>query len=119
MSTFRTYGFIKQKLMVDMDLQDETFIQPDEMVGYFNEGLKEAFGEILGLRENYFLSKWFVPCVAGNDLFILPPNIYANKVRGVIYQNGSIIYTMKRMREKNLFENIAYVNQYGLSDEYR
>lgn len=119
MSTFRNYGFISQKVMVDLDLQDETFIQPDEMVGYANEGLKECFGEILGLRQNYFLSKWFVPCVAGNDLFILPPNIYANKVRGVIYQNGSIIYTMKQMREKNLFENIAYVNQYGLSDEYR
>jgi hypothetical protein len=119
MSTFRNYGFVKTKIEYDLDLQDETFIQNDEMVGYANEGLKECFGEILGLRQNYFLSKWFVPCVAGNDLFILPPNIYANKVRGVIYQNGSIIYTMKQLREKNLFENIAYVNQYGLSDEYR
>lgn len=119
MSTFRTYGFLKSKTLYDMDLQDETFIQPDEMVGYYNEGIKEIFGEILGLRQNYFLSKWFVPCTTGNDLFILPPNIYANKVRGVIYQNGSIIYTMKQMREKQIFENIAYVNQYGLSDEYR
>ena len=119
MSTFRNYSFLKQKILLDLDLQDETFIQSDEMIGYANEGLKEAFGEILGLRQNYFLTKWFVPCVASNDLFILPPNIYANKVRGVIYQNGSIIYTMKQMREKQLFENIAYVNQYGLSDEYR
>lgn len=119
MSTFRTYGFLKNKIELDLDLRDETFIQNDEMVGYANEGLKEAFGEILGLRENYFLSKWFVPCTTGNDLFALPPNIFANKVRGVMYQNGSIIYTMKRMREKNLFENIAYVTQYGLSDEYR
>jgi len=119
MSTFRNYAFLANKVMEDLDLQDETFIQPDELVGYANEGLKECFGEILGFRQNYFLSKWFVPCVAGNDLFIMPPNIYANKVRGVIYQNGSIIYTMKQMREKQLFENIAYVNQYGLSDEYR
>ena len=119
MSTFRNYGFLKNKILLDLDLQDETFIQSDEMVGYANEGLKEAFAEILGLRQNYFLSKWFVPCVQSQDLFILPPNIYANKVRGVIYQNGSIIYTMKQMREKQLFENIAYVNQYGLSDEYR
>ena len=119
MSTFRTYGSLQTKIQYDLDLQDETFIQGDEMVGYVNEGLKECFSEILGMRQNYFLSKWFVPCVAGNDLFILPPNIFANKVRGVIYQNGSIIYTMKQMREKQLFENIAYVNQYGLSDEYR
>lgn len=119
MSTFRNYGFLKSKVQQDLDLQDETFIQPDEFVGYCNEGLKEAFGEILGLHQNYFLAKWFVPCVTGNDLFILPPNIHANKVRGIIYQNGSIIYTMKQMREKQLFENIAYVTQYGLSDEYR
>lgn len=119
MSTFRNYGFISQKVQYDLDLQDETFIQPDELVGYANEGLKEAFAEILGVRENYYLTKWFVPCTAGNDLFILPPNIYANKIRGVMYQNGSIIYALKRMREKELFESIAYVNQYGLSDEYR
>lgn len=119
MSTFRTFGFLGDKIQRDLDLQDETFIQSDEFVGYGNEGLKEIFGEILGLHQNYFLTKWFVPAVPGSDLFILPPNIYANKVRGVIYQNGSIIYTMKQMREKQIFENIAYVNQYGLSDEYR
>ena len=120
MAVIKTFGFLKNKIQMDLDLQDETFIQPDEFVGYVNEGIKEAFGEIIGLKQDqYFQAKWFVPVVAGNDLFILPPNIYANKIRAVIYQNGSIIYTMKRMREKQLFENIAYVNQYGLSDEYR
>lgn len=119
MSTFRTYGSVLQKVKMDLDLEDETFIQSDEFVGYFNEGLKEAFGEILGLHQNYFLAEWFIPSISGQDRFILPPNIFANKVRGCIYQNGSIIYTMKQMREKQIFENIAYVNQYGLSDEYR
>lgn len=119
MSTFRTYGYMKNKIMLDLDLQDETFIQPDEMVGYANEGLKEAFGEIIGTKQNYFLAKWFIPCVASSDLFPLPPNIFGNKIRGCLYQNGSVIYMMKQMRDKELFESVAFVNQYGLSDEYR
>ena len=65
MSTFRTYGSLKNKIEMDLDLQDETFVQSDEMVGYVNEGLKECFGEILGLKkDNYFMTQWFVPSAA-------------------------------------------------------
>lgn len=118
MAVFRTYGFIKNKVQVDYDLQDETFVQPDELVGYANEAIIEAFGEILGLRQNYFKTKWFVPLVTGNDLFAFPPNIYANKIRSIMYQNGSIIYEVKQIREKNHAEKTAIINQYGLPDNY-
>lgn len=119
MAIFRNFGFLKNKVTVDMDLQDETFVQPDEMVGYGNEGIDEAFGEILGLKQNYYKTKWFVPLVNGNDLYPLPPNIYENKIRSILYQNGSIIYEVRQIREKDHALKIAYVNEYGIPDWYR
>lgn len=114
-----TYKEMYQKVIEDLDLEDETFIKPTEMIGYFNEALTEAESEIIVTNQDYLLTKFFVPTVQGQNLYDLPFNIFANKIRGVVYRNNSIIYQLNRFRRKDIFADIAFTDQYGASDDYR
>ena len=113
-----TYGEMKKKVLNDMDLQDETFIKPDELRGYFNEAVTEAASEIYVLNQDYFLTKYLVPVVAGTQRYLLPYNIFANRIRGIMYSNGAIIYEIAQYRRKNKFEAMIITDQFGQSDDY-
>lgn len=113
-----TYKEMTDKINEDLDLEDERFISPKEMVGYFNEALSEAESEIITIDEDYFLTKFFIPLVEGKQQYALPTNIYANKIRGIVYQNGSLTYEVKRFRRTSKFENLALTMQYATNDYY-
>lgn len=114
-----TYKEMHSKILRDLDLEDEEFVSPDEMRGYFNEALSEAESEIMVLNQEYFLSKYFVPFVQGANTYDLPANLYSNKIRAFIYKNNSLIYPITQYRRKDKFENIALTEQYGINDDYR
>lgn len=114
-----TYLEVKTKVEVDMDLQDEDFITPDELVGYCNEGIKEAYAEIVELHQDYFLSSDYVKLVSGTGEYPMPDDIYGNKLRGVIYQNGSLIYPVTKIRRMGSFEVIATTDLYGSAQPYQ
>jgi hypothetical protein len=114
-----TYLEASTKIITDLDLEDETFISPNELIGYFNEGILEAASEIYEFHDDYFLTKYFVPLVTGTGQYTLPSNIYANKIRGIMYVNGATIYPIKQFRNRGKFEEMAYVDAYGSADYYR
>ena len=113
------YSEMLTKVETDLDLLDETFISQNEKVGYFNEALTEAESEIEELYAEYFLTKYYVPLVAGTGRYSLPPNIFANKIRGIIYSNGSAIYPVVQYKRRTKFQDIAFTDQYGAADDYR
>lgn len=113
-----TYAQARDKLQVDLDLLDETFVTPNELIGYFNEGIEEAESEMLKIDEDYFLSSYNIPLVEGTSSYDYPDNIYAYKERGIMYSNGSNIYDVKRFRRNNKFQKMAFADQYGESDDY-
>lgn len=113
-----TYGEMESKVLNDLDLQDETFIKKDEMRGYFNEAITEAAAEIYVLNQDYFLTKFYMPVIAGTMRYSLPYNIFANKIRAIMFVNGAIIYEIPQLRRKNKFEAMILTDQYGLSDDY-
>lgn len=110
---------MKAKVVGDLDLEDETFILSDEFIGYFNEALEEASGEVILMNQDYFLTKYYMPVVSGTRRYILPPNIYATKIRNIMYTSGAIIYEVRQYRRRQKFESVAYTEQYGTSDDYR
>lgn len=114
-----TYAEMKAKVFTDIDLLDETFVSPNEVAGYFNEALSEAAAEICELNQDYMRTKYFVPLVSGVSIYSLPFNIYANKIRGILYSNGSLTYPVGKFRRRNEFQNMAFADQFGQSDEYR
>lgn len=119
LAVFGTYAEARQKLEVDLDLLDETFITPNELIGYFNEGIEEAESDILKIDEDYFLTSAPIPLVTGQSQYSYPPNIYGYKVRGIEYSNGSIIYPVTRLRRRNKFDKLALSLQYDQADDYQ
>jgi hypothetical protein len=97
---------------MDLDLQDaDNFIQNDEMVGYVNEGIKEAESDILKLSEDYFLvPDATITWVSGTADYALPSDIYGEKIRGLVYVNGVKIYPIRRLRDPDLFYKIQELN---------
>ena len=119
MANYKNYGFLLNKINRDLDLADETFIQSEEMVGYCNEAIGEAESEILTLRQDYFLTNLVYNMTGGQQYFAYPANIYAMKIRGLVYVNGAIIYTVRRYLQQYQFEDLYYTQVFGASDEYR
>ncbi len=114
------YQEMANKVLTDLDLQDETFINPVELVGYFNEAIEEAESEIVTLPKcDYFKTDMFMPWIAGQSVFALPANIYATKIRSIMYENGSIIYPITQYKPRYEFEDAAFTNFYGQPDDYR
>lgn len=113
------YSEMVAKLEGDIDLQDETFILPNELAGYFNEAIQEAEAEIHGTREDYFLTSMPVPLVTGLGTYSYPPDIYIRKIRGIVYANGTIIYPVKKIKTMHEFTQIAMTTYFGPNDEYR
>lgn len=116
---YKTYGQIRAKVELDLDLQNETNITADEQVGYCNEAIQEAVAEIHKIHEDYFLNTATLALVSGTAAYTLPADIYANKIRDVVYANGAIIYKVRRIRGAQKFVDVLMTNQFGLADDYR
>ena len=119
--TYWTYAQVKAKIERDLDLEQETFISPEEMMGYCNEAIDDIEAEIhmVGAEEAYFLKRADFALVSGTALYSLPSDIYANKIRRFIYKSGNEFYKINRVRSVDKFLDIAMENHYDTSDTYR
>jgi hypothetical protein len=115
----KTYAEAREKLLADLDMRDETFVEPNELIGYFNEGIDEAESEILKIDEDYFLTSTPLPVVEGQASYAYPANIFGFKVRGIVYENGTLVYDVRKFRRRNKFENIHYARTYSDNDYVR
>lgn len=113
MAKYWTWLEVKTKVLNDLDLNDEDFITPDELLGYANEAIDEAEQEILTIYEDYFLVKENLALVAGQSLYDLPADIYAHKIRSIHYDDGGARrYIIRR------FRNLKKVNWVNENDEF-
>lgn len=112
-----TYQELENRVRRDLDLlDDDNFVAQDEMAGYFNEAIDSAEAEILKLNEDYFLTPATLSMVTGQSDISLPTDIYAQKIRSLIYQSGSLIYPIERIRDPDKFYRKA-VQDYNPSGE--
>lgn len=105
MAEYLTYADIKAKVERDLDLEDEIFITDDEMLGYANEAIDEVEKDIHTLCEDYFLTRATITLVQGQEEYDLPTDIYAMKIREIIYKNGSECWSLVRCRDWHKFKN--------------
>lgn len=118
-----TYSETLDKITNDNDLQeifeqDNAFINKNEMIGYFNEALTDASTEIQSRNKEYFLTKAYLPMIAGQKQIPLPENIMANKIRQLRYINGSINYEVLMFQRHGKFGEMSFLDQYGASNYY-
>jgi hypothetical protein len=114
-----TYAQARDKVYVDLDLTNEVFTTEDEVVGLFNEAIDDAEAEICKINEDYFLTSASLTMVSAASTISLPSNIYANKMRALIYRNGADFYEITRIRDPKRFVEVEAVTNYGPSDFYR
>jgi hypothetical protein len=101
------FSKVKMDTDTDEDDPDETFITLEEFIGYFNEAIKEAESDIHKIDEDYFLTRDFVLTVPGVSEYDMPENIFADKIRGVRFNDGTTKYAVKRIKRAQMFSKIA------------
>jgi len=119
MPQFETWASFKAKVERDLDIQGEVFVRPDELLGYANEAIDEAESEILGLNQDYFLARDTLTLVIDQQAYALPENIFAKKIRRIVYNNGSSVYSVKHLKDWHKFESLALSEQFITADVYR
>jgi len=117
---YKQFSDIKTKIEMELDLETEDFIQPNEFIGFVNDAIAQAEQQIhkLGLEDEYFLTKTQVSLVAGQADYNLPADVYSNKLKRIIYQVGTTIYDVVRFRSKDRFLEKALRDQYGGTTQY-
>lgn len=108
-----TWADAKLRVQTELDLADEDFVSADELLEYGNAALNRAESKILDLSEDYFLDEpATVALVDGQASYSLPSGIYAQKIRSLIYDNGSKKYKVKRIKRLEDTEDIVAGDNY-------
>lgn len=108
-----TFGEIKTMIQQELDLQDETFITPKEILNYINEGVKMVESTIHTIYEDYFLTQGNVSFVSNQATYSLPSNIYANKIRQLWYNdNNALNYEIRKVRQLKEIQSVRYPDLY-------
>jgi len=110
---------IRDHVIDDLDLQEETFVTEADLDRWINEAIADAESEIHTLYEDYFLVEADpVTITLGQQFVDYPADIYANKIRKIIYTqsgagNDTSAHEVKRVKnlvsakERDLFVNDA------------
>lgn len=93
-----TYGQLSDKVKAFTDTQDEIIVSPEELMGYCNDALVRCESIIHTLYEDYFLADTTLALVSGQVEYSLPSDIFANKIRCIMYNNGSKVYEVYPLR---------------------
>lgn len=104
MADYNTWATVKAAILRETDCEDENFVTATELMDYANEAIDEIEKVVLTLNEDYFLTRSTITLVNGTEEYTLPSDIYAHKIRAIIYRNGSTVYPMERIRDWKKFE---------------
>lgn len=113
-----TWGTIRDNLERELGIEDELWINESELLEYTNRAVREAKAEIEALYQDYFLSYATITFVADQESYDLPSDIYANKIRRFLFENGSTRYTIDRMRDWKKFESKSIEDYQNGSSRY-
>jgi len=111
--TLWTLDDIKTKIKNDLDLTNETMITDAELNGYINQAVQEAEQHVLTIYEDYLLQSAQLSVTSGTSDYDFPSNIYAHKIRRILYDDGTTKYEVQRLKD---FKDIPYVQT---TDYYR
>lgn len=117
-----TWGEIRTKIEAECDLEDEDFVRGPEILSYANEAIDEAEAEIHGLYEDYFLTRKIVNVASGDESLSIATefsNMYADKIRSIIFNLNGSTYTVKRMKDWMKFQQKAVYENNLSTDLYQ
>lgn len=93
---------IRDQVKGDLDLDEETFVSNADLNRWINDAISLAEAEIHTLYEDYFLAEETIAAVSGQALYDYPSDIYANKIRKIIFRAGASsdtsVHEVRRIR---------------------
>lgn len=115
----RTLLDIRSQVKDDLDINEENFVTDVDLNRFINDAIEMAEAEIHTLYEDYYMANVDIPIALGESLIDYPVDIYANKIRKIIFKEGAFntaIYEVKK--EKNIMraESADEYNQSSTSD---
>jgi hypothetical protein len=116
---YLTYKDIKRRVLKPTDTQDELFIETDELLDLCHDAIKACEAKIHTLYEDYFLKRGYLALTTGEELYSLPTDIYASKIRRIIYRKTGEVYTISRIIDWKKFEEIEYEREHQQDSSYR
>ncbi len=104
---------IVTKVEEDLDLQEETIIAASEMTGYLQAAVRDCRAVIETIEADYYLESALLPMVAAASEIALPSDIFASKIRAIIYNEGAggAMYPVRRIRSMFKFLEHASLSQ--------
>lgn len=113
-----TYEALREKIEKDLDIEEEEFVQTEELMAYFNDAIRQAEAHIhkLGLEDIYFLNYDTPSLVSGTADYAMPTDIYLNKIINCVYNNGSKVFEVKELKGSQRFVDKALIENDNNSD---
>jgi hypothetical protein len=108
-----TWAIIKAEIEDECDLAEETFVDAGELMNYANSALEDIEKEIHTLNDKYFAAEANLSMVSGTAAYSLPSDIYATKITGIYFDDGSKSYEIKEIKDLSILPDIE------TSDDYR
>lgn len=118
----RTYSALLGEVRAALDLQNETTITDAEYVDYCNDAIEEAESIIHDLHEDYFKTHKKLQhstgygLVANKAKYALPENIFANKIKEIVFNDDDLIYEIKAYHPRRKQTTVEYMNKYFTDD---
>ena len=109
----KTWLVLKTEIMTECNIQGEEFVSSTELLNWANDAKDEAEAEIISLQERYLETEAPFNLTQAVDTYALPLDIYAAKISGMYFNDGTDKYEIVQIRDK---ADIMYVQP---ADRYR
>lgn len=95
---------LRTRVLTDLAMEDDDFAAREEVDRLINAGIKDAESLIHNLYEDYFLTSAALTLVQNASAIDLPSDIFAHKIRGIVYDDGAgWIYEVRRIKNWHKF----------------
>lgn len=109
-----TRAQIRTRIRTEMDLLDEPGVSDAEINYAIQEAMRVVSAQVLGLYEDYFLTRATLSIVSGSSDVAYPTDIWANKVRALVYRSNGIVTEVRRRKDTNNFYKAENQAQFGI-----
>jgi hypothetical protein len=96
------YSDAKAHVEESLDIAGENVVDDTEMMRLFNAAVNEAENTIHGLYQDYFLTSDYVSLVSGTASYVMPSDIFGNKLRVVTWHDGTESYEVRRIKIREI-----------------
>lgn len=120
LTEYPTYAQLEADIEDELDIQvsSASFIDQTELMHYANRAVDKGEQIVHTLYEDYFLARDTLTLVDGQEEYDPPTDIYAMKIRGMVYYSGSRIYEVQRERDWHKFVRYRIRKEYSTESEY-